>query len=279
MTVMGQFAFYRRSVLAALAALPLFAISAVAQDKDPRTAAALQDNSFLIEEAYNQEPGVVQHILNVRRQGRDWELAFTQEWPLFSQAHQFSYSIPYFRIRSGGERASGFGSAFLNYRYQAISESATMPAFAPRISAIVPTGDALLGPGEGPHGFQLNLPFSKIVSDRVSLHANAGFTRLFETQNVTTNGYNLGGSIIYAATRELNFMFETVGNWLEVNDGTSEKALTISPGIRYAFNLDAGQLVLGFGAPIVFVEGQRPSYGAILYLSFEHRFLKENGAR
>src|SRR5437867_10915261 len=28
-------------------------------------AKGIQDNSFLIEEAYNQEPGVVQHILNV----------------------------------------------------------------------------------------------------------------------------------------------------------------------------------------------------------------------
>ena len=57
-----------------------------------RPAAGVQDNSFLIEEAYNQEAGVVQHIFNLRRQGHDWSFAFTQEWPVGSQTHQFSYS-------------------------------------------------------------------------------------------------------------------------------------------------------------------------------------------
>ena len=43
-----------------------------AQEKDPRPAAGLQDNSFLIEEAYNQEAGVVQHIMGLRRQNGAW---------------------------------------------------------------------------------------------------------------------------------------------------------------------------------------------------------------
>jgi hypothetical protein len=62
-------------------------------------AKGIQDNSFLIEEAYNQEPGVVQHILNVPINfiNGSCEIApsFTQEWPIFSQTHQFSYTIPY----------------------------------------------------------------------------------------------------------------------------------------------------------------------------------------
>ncbi len=277
MKVMGLLAFKPSRVFAALAAILLFAFSASAQDKDPRTAAALQDNSFLIEEAYNQEAGVVQHILGLRRQGRDWDLVFTQEWPLWSQTHQFSYSIPFTRLRSEGQRASGMGDVMLNYRFQALSETANNPAFSPRFSVIVPSGNDLRGLGDGSTGIQINLPFSKIVSDRVSLHANAGYTHLFDVQNLKTDGYFLGGSIIYAATRNLNFMFETVGDWSEVVDSgaiTREKSLTISPGVRYAFNLDAGQLVVGAGAPIVFTDGQKTSYGAILYLSFEHRFLK-----
>src|SRR6516164_6055765 len=59
----------------------------------------IQDNSFFIEEAYNQEPGVVQHILNVpidlTNGSREITPSFTQEWPVFSQTHQFSYTIPY----------------------------------------------------------------------------------------------------------------------------------------------------------------------------------------
>ena len=52
----------------------------------------IKDNSFLIEEAYNQEEGVVQHISNWMRDRatNDWIYTFTQEWPIGSQTHQFS---------------------------------------------------------------------------------------------------------------------------------------------------------------------------------------------
>ena len=56
----------------------------------------IADNSFLIEEAYNQEPGVVQHISNFARpEGGDaWDFGFTQEWPLGGMRHQLSYTVP-----------------------------------------------------------------------------------------------------------------------------------------------------------------------------------------
>ena len=61
-------------------------------------AKGIQDNSFFVEEAYNQEPGVVQHILNVPinfiNGSREITPSFTQEWPVFSQTHQFSYTTP-----------------------------------------------------------------------------------------------------------------------------------------------------------------------------------------
>ncbi len=46
------------------------------------TDAPIQDNSFLIEEAYNQEAGVIQHISTFERdlETHDWLYAFTQEW-------------------------------------------------------------------------------------------------------------------------------------------------------------------------------------------------------
>jgi hypothetical protein len=55
----------------------------------------IEDNSFLIEEAYNQEPGVVQHISNWQRSLRTsrWNFSFTQEWPVPTQQHQFSYML------------------------------------------------------------------------------------------------------------------------------------------------------------------------------------------
>ena len=54
----------------------------------------IQDNSFLIEEAYNQEPGVVQHISTFQRAvpTGQWQYTFTDEWPAWSQASPASGS-------------------------------------------------------------------------------------------------------------------------------------------------------------------------------------------
>src|SRR3982751_3119723 len=109
-------------------------------------AKGIQDNSFLVEEAYNQEAGVVQHIFNAlyTRNGSDrgWDLAFTQEWPGFSQLHQLSYTVPYGFLREHGQWIDGPGDVLLSYRYQAVFEDERRPAFAPRLSVILPTGDS-----------------------------------------------------------------------------------------------------------------------------------------
>jgi hypothetical protein len=249
-----------------------------AEEKDDRPAKALQDNSFLIEEAYNQEAGVVQHIATLRRQQRDWFFSFTQEWPIKNETHQFSYTVPYSWLRSEGQRAQGFGDLMLNYRYQLSAETATMPAIAPRVSLILPTGNSGNGVGSGSAGVQALIPVSKIVSDRVTLHANAGVTRYFDVQGLQPTSYVVGGSAIYAVTREFNLMLEALHEWNEsVNDLREierERSFIISPGFRYAFNLDAGQLVVGLAAPIKF-NHERTDYGAFVYLSFEHSFVKK----
>src|SRR5690348_18415661 len=53
----------------------------------------IQDNSFLIEEAYNQDRGVVQHISTFQRSGDAWTYSFTQEWPVGGIRNQLSYSL------------------------------------------------------------------------------------------------------------------------------------------------------------------------------------------
>lgn len=265
------------AIIAAAGLSSLCAWPAIAEDKDPRLAAGVQDNSCLVEEAYNQEAGVVQHIGCLRRQGRDWSFNFTQEWPLGSQAHQLSYTVPYSWLRSDGQNVQGIGDLILNYRYQAIYESATAPAFAPRLSFILPTGNWEKGTGNGSSGYQVLLPFSKIVSDRVTLHANAGVTSYFDVQGRQPTSYLIGASVIYAVTRDFNLMLESLREWNEsVNEAREierENSFTISPGVRYAFNLSAGQLVVGAGAPIRFTNGIS-DYGVLLYMSFEHSFLK-----
>ncbi|MFM9937873.1 MAG: transporter [Hyphomicrobiaceae bacterium] len=246
----------------------------LAADYDKRPAAGIQDNSFLIEEAYNQEAGVVQHINNFRRHGKDWFYTFTQEIPIGSQAHQFSYSVPYSWLKTDTGRDSGFGDLQFNYRYQLSMETTGRPAIAPRLSLIVPSGNDEKGLGVGSYGTQLNLPVSKIVTDRVTLHGNAGLTHYFDVHGEKPTSYLLGGSMVYAVHRNFNLMLEGIQEWTEsVNDFgfiERERSFTLSPGARYALNFDGGtQVVLGAAVPIRFVEDKR-EYGAFFYLSIEH---------
>jgi hypothetical protein len=259
---------------AAFAALFVLATGPSAQETDPRPAAGLQDNSFLIEEAYNQEAGVVQHVGSFRRQNRDWTFAFNQEWPIRSQTHQFSYSVPYLWLHNGG--GQGFGDVQLSYRYQALAETATQPAFAPRFTLILPTGDDGKGTGFDSYGYQINLPVSKIISDRVTVHGNAGLTSYFDVFGRQPTSFNLGGSIVYAVTRETNVLVEALGEWTETATlgGLLEREFTFTllPGVRHAFNLEQGsQLVLGAGMPIQFTGGDT-DVGALVFVSYEHKF-------
>ena len=64
----------------------------------------------------------------------------------------------------------------LNYRLQAFMEGKYTPAFAPRLSLVLPTGDSDKGFGAGVVGYECNLPFSKVVSDRWTLNFNAGMS-------------------------------------------------------------------------------------------------------
>jgi len=90
--------------------------------------------------------------------------------------------------------------------------------------------------------------------------------------------YNLGGSAIYAISRNFNLMFEAVAFWEEdVNRATRvERTVTalLSPGARYAFNRPNNlQIVVGAALPIGLTQDS-PDWGLFFYLSFEHPFLR-----
>jgi hypothetical protein len=244
-------------------------------------AKGVQDNSFLVEEAYNQEPGVVQHIFNlpILFTGHEKEItpSFTQEWPVFSQLHQFSYTVPYTFIENGGSD-SGFADIRLNYRFQALLETDRMPAFSPRFTLITPAGDADKGFGNDRPGYEINLPFSKIVSNRWTVHFNAGISIFPDVRGHDLANYNLGASAIYAVTRDFNLMLETVAGWNEDVDLARKvdhtTAALISPGARYAFNLPNDlQIVVGAAVPIG-LTSDSPDWGLFFYCSFEHPFVR-----
>lgn len=244
----------------------------------------IEDNSFLIEEAYNQENGVVQHISNgILSFGlqKDILYSFTQEWPVGGQSHQLSYTVPYSLPRS--DRQGGIGDVLLNYRYQFFGHD-DWAAVAPRLSIIVPTGSASSGMGSGVLGLQLNMPASKRLSNFFVVHLNAGFTLLPGVRQQLDSGgetqrnlisANLGGSLVWLIADDFNFMLEYLTNYstdMQSNGTTRGSIKTIvNPAFRYAVNVGSMQIVPGIGIPITF-DGGALRAGMFLYLSFEHPF-------
>ncbi|MDB6056432.1 MAG: hypothetical protein JWO95_276 [Verrucomicrobiales bacterium] len=260
------------------------AMSVDAEEKRPID--GIMDNSFFIEEAYNQEEGIVQHIFNgvygrekfVHGGTRTFDASFTQEWPVMSQTHQFSYTVPYGFVWGEGQSANGVGDVLLHYRYQAYLDTNSLTAFSPRMSLVLPTGAFDKGFGNHTLGYQWNLPFSTTFRDRWFLHLNAGLTYLPGAGAQPTRdllSYNLGGSVIYCVNDRFNLMCEWVGNWNQdvANNGRLERQFSsvISPGVRYAINpKDETQIVLGLATPFG-ITRSAPDIGAFLYFSFEHR--------
>ncbi len=250
----------------------------------PPQTPGIQDNSFLMEEAYNQEEGVVQHISGFTRfwPSRTWGYAFTQEWPLGKYPrHQLSYTIPV--VSPGDSSGAGIGDVALNYRYQLVGNGSAKAAFAPRLTLLAPSGNSRLGRGAGGAGVQVNLPLSVVVNKKLVTHWNAGATFVPSARNpagdrAATYGYNLGQSFIWRIRPRFNAMLETVwtGSESVVAPGRTARShsLLVSPGIRWAHNFPSGlQIVPGIAVPIG-VGPSRGEKGIFLYLSFEHPFGK-----
>ncbi|SRR5581483_1467081 len=217
-----------------LSLIPLLLLATAAAAVEPLP---IQDNSFLIEEAYNQENRVVQHIFTWQRE-RDGSFAssFTQEWPALGLRHQLSYTVPY-----TGRRVNDLA---VNYRYQLIGDGNARLAISPRVSYLA-----------GDRAVQLNLPVSFAVSSRVVTHWNAG-----TTVSRGRTEWSGGGSVIIAALPKVHLMVEAL----------RQRNTLVSPGIRWAHDLPHGlQIVPGIAIPIDTKTHQRSTY---LYVSFEHPY-------
>src|SRR2546423_4213179 len=107
----------------------------------------IQDNSFLLEEAYNQEAAVIQHISSVffDRSISSWVYSLTDEWPLGGQRHQLSVTIPVLSASEGS--AGALGDVALNYRLQLIGSGETRLAVTPRLQPHFPPASRSLGGG------------------------------------------------------------------------------------------------------------------------------------
>ena len=252
-------------------------------------ALSIQDNSFFIEEAFNQEERVMQHISSLtffRTPVREIGYNFTQEWPAGGVKHQLSFEIPYGSL----DGVSGLGDLAVNYRYQLLDKPDGV-AFAPRFSVIFPTGDASRALGAGAMGFEANLPASKRLSESIVAHLNAG-AALYPSVEVTVSDFDpvdpsfrtvrraiseyfIGGSVIYLSHPNVNLMVEWISFFSGEPDPAGEVVLAashiISPGVRAALNFDNLQIVPGVAVPVRLHSGESDA-GIFGYLSFEHGF-------
>ena len=247
----------RPSTSLGVTAFALLAWPLAAQESAP-----IADNSFLIEEAYNQEAGVVQHIGTFARPngGDAWDFSITQEWPLRGIRHQVSFTIPVSHAEGAGTGLEDIG---LNYRYQLRGADGGPLAVAPRITMLVPTGSEEDGRGAGAVGMQTNLPLSYAVGTWLVTHWNAGFTLAPESSPT----YSVGASAVWLLRPTLNLLVEAVWSTAGGDDVT-----LLNPGLRWAHDLAGGlQIVPGLAYTVDPGPGSGND-GLFLYLSFEHPF-------
>lgn len=264
---------HRIVVLVVCLFLPLTAYAQAPAAAEPFR---ITDNSFLVEEALNQERGIFQNIFGALRINDDWAAAFTQEWPLGGQAHQLSYTVSWLQA----DPLAGFGDTLINYRYQATAEGPGVPAFSPRISLVLPSGNSRRGLGSGSVGMQINFPLSKQTGDWY-WHGNAGMTWLPRARGEgdrrdDVSSTFLAGSAIYRLRPMLNLMLESVLSYDEFVadiDTDRERAFTLSPGLRGGWDVGDAQIVVGIAFPTTWRAGDNAT-GVFTYFSYELPFLK-----
>ena len=249
--------------------------SSAAQSEGP-----IQDNSFLVEEAYNQEDGVIQHISFVQfLNSHDVVYTQTDEWPLRSLKHQLSVTASV--NKSGNYRVrTGLG----RYRSQLPLSACRQRRARLAISPVFPccchwqqrrgTGLWRLGLADQPS-------YQPRLNRHIVTHWNAGVTWIPSAQDAQHNhatvvNPNLAQSTVWLVKPRFNALCEVVwtNNASVVASGQTarQQALFVSPGVRWAYNFKSGlQIVPGVAVPMGLM-GASCQRGAIFYLSSEHPF-------
>lgn len=256
-----------KQLLVILGSTLIFASLALAQK--------VEDNSFLVEEAYNQEEGVVQFIQLYQKDSRtkSWGYTFINEFPMFSQTHQFSYEIPV--AYNEGLEKTQVRDIKINYRAELIRNEQFVATA--RFSTILPSGNVKFGFGSGKVGLETALLTSVQIHPKWTQHWNfgAGFTP--KAKNVLedeadNSKYFWAVSQVYYATDMLNFMIEATGTTVSTTAGDGIVAWStenlISPSVRYAIDYKDWQFVPGLAFPIGLGETAGNNQ-TVVYLSIE----------
>jgi hypothetical protein len=260
------------------AAFLLFA-SRVSRGQSASPSHPVRENSFLLEEAFNQAKGVVQHLNSVSGGGRGGvRYTFAEEWPIGGMRHQLAYTVPLVNAPIGG--ITGLGDVGVHYRHQLRGARGGRVFVAPRLSALFATGDESLGMGAGGTTVETLIPVS-VERDAFAIHGNAGLSLTPRSSDgmgggATTMSSRIGAGAGWAATSTIDLVLETLWKRSESVAGTNvvrvQRELVVSPGIRWAHELPGGvRIVRGFA----FTLGVGPSRGrnaVFAHLSIEHPF-------
>lgn len=236
----------------------------------------VEDNSFLVEESYNQEPGVVQFInvwqKNVK--GQDWTYTFINEIPVMGQQNQFSYELPVTHLAAVDD--TKLSDVKLNYRREFIRADKFVTTG--RLSTSTSSGDYKKGFGRGAFGYEAALMVSVVVNDKWVQHWNVGYGIAPDAKNQTgdkadNSKYFWAVSNVYLVTDKFNVMLEMTGSVEQETAGRDyapwSQSNIINPSLRYAVDISDWQLVPGLAFPINVGDQAGQENQFLAYLSIE----------
>jgi hypothetical protein len=243
--------------------------------------AQIEDNSFLLEEGFNQERGVYQFIQKYQtfNRAKGYEYSFENEIPIPDESQQFSYEFAHGRATSEGHGA--ISDITLSYRIQPLNKDGFL--MADRFGLILPTGRVEKGAGNGVYGFEFVKAVTVPVGKNWMNHWNFGFSVLPNAKSQghdkrgTISSFSSGTSLIYLWSDNFNFLLEGL---LESGQGidetgakSSSTSFTLNPGVRFAVDLDwkETQIVPGISFPTEMLNGPT-EHGVLVYLSIEPKF-------
>lgn len=270
--------------------LAVFLASAKAHAQQSVDFDGIDDNSFLMDEGYTQDPGTVQNILYgiaYPTNPKDIYLNLSQEWGI-SERHQAGFTLPITIYQNTGD---GVGDLFLDYRFQLLKRSAWV-AIAPRFSLILPTGSPSKNLGYGTVGLQMNWAFSRLWNKHIVTHLNIGGTLLpYAKQYLSSGdsernflgGFNAGASAAWMLNKHFNMVLEFVGNMgSEIANSRNTNVYgqyILNPGMSTSIDIGSVEIVPGLSAPLSWNRGDFQP-GIFFYLSVQNPFRKQtNGSQ
>ena len=244
----------------------------------------LQGAGLLVETAYQQEAGELEHSFKFSRSNRrNWATTVSEEIPLGGAKHQLSVEIPwqFFKDEHGYR---GAGDAQIGYSYMLFGSNTSRVTVSPGVGLSLPTGDYRKELGRGAAGISFRLPVSAMIGKRFA--SNTTFETTYTRnakhhhgERASVTDFEIGQNFVWYAKPKLNFLLETVWE-REQEPGEhkykhTEREFYVSPGVRWAHYFRKVLIVPSVGFPI----GAGPSRGErgiVFSIAFEHSFKKEH---